>query len=84
MLLDMQEAPRCRARSKRSGQRCRAPALRDKAVCRMHGAAGGAPRGNKNALKHGRYTTEALASRRENAALIRAIRELEAKIVENA
>jgi uncharacterized protein YjcR len=49
----------------------------------MHGAAGGAPGGNKNALKHGRYTTEALASRREIAALIRAIRELEAEIAEN-
>jgi uncharacterized protein YjcR len=31
--------------------------------CRMHGgtAGSGAPRGNKNALKHGRFTREAYA-----------------------
>jgi hypothetical protein len=32
------------------------------------------PKGNKNAFKHGRYTAEAVASRREVAALIRAMR----------
>jgi hypothetical protein len=31
-------APRCRARSKRTGQRCKAPAVRGFRVCRMHGA----------------------------------------------
>jgi glucans biosynthesis protein len=35
----------------------------------------GAPRGNRNALKHGRYTAEAIASRRYVSALIRAARE---------
>ena len=35
----MLRAPRCRATSKRSGKPCRAPAVRGKAVCRMHGAA---------------------------------------------
>ena len=49
----------------------------------MHGAGGGAPRGNKNALKHGRYTAKSIAGRREVAALIRAIKELEAEIAEN-
>lgn len=29
----------------------------------MHGAAGGAPLGNKNALRHGLYTSEAIAMR---------------------
>ena len=44
---------------------------------RLHGGLSpGAPKGNKNALKHGRYTAEALASRREVAALIRAMRAL--------
>ena len=38
----------------------------------MHGAGGGAPLGNKNALKHGRYTTEAIAMRRAIRALLRA------------
>jgi uncharacterized protein YjcR len=30
----------------------------------MHGAGGGAPKGNKNALRHGRYTAEAMERRR--------------------
>src|SRR5262245_59800561 len=34
--------------------------------CRMHGGKStGAPKGNQNALKHGRYTRQAIASRRE-------------------
>ena len=33
----------------------------------------GAPKGNRNVFKHGRYTAEAVARRRENAALIRAL-----------
>ena len=36
----------------------------------------GAPRGNQNALKHGRYTAEAIANRREVAALLRTIKAL--------
>lgn len=31
------EAPRCQAKSKRSGRPCRNPAVRGKRVCRMHG-----------------------------------------------
>ena len=34
-------------------QPCRSPAVRGFQVCRMHGAGGGAPKGNCNALKHG-------------------------------
>ena len=39
----------------------------------MHGGASGsgAPIGNKNALRHGHYTTEAIAERRALAAVIR-------------
>jgi hypothetical protein len=45
--------------------------------CRMHGGMSpGAPRGNKNALKHGRYTAEAIARRRKISALMRAIKAL--------
>jgi hypothetical protein len=43
----------------------------------MHGGVdgiGGQP-GNSNALKHGRYTAEAIARRREVAALLRACRD---------
>jgi len=38
-----------------------APAVKGKKRCRMHGGApgSGAPRGNKNALKHGLYTRKA-------------------------
>ena len=43
----------------------------------MHGGAegSGAPVGNQNAFKHGRYTAEAIAQRREVAALLRACRD---------
>jgi hypothetical protein len=41
------EAPRCRAKSKRTGKPCRAPAVRGSRVCRMHGAGGGAPTGKR-------------------------------------
>jgi len=47
--------------------------------CRMHGGLSpGAPRGNKNAFKHGRYTAEAIANWREVAALVRAMKALAA------
>ncbi len=45
--------------------------------CRMHGGKSpGAPKGNKNALKHGRYTADAIAKRREIATLLRAMKML--------
>jgi hypothetical protein len=44
--------------------------------CRMHGGRAGAPKGNRNALKHGRYTAEAIANRREIAGLLRAMKAL--------
>ena len=45
--------------------------------CRMHGGASpGAPKGNRNALKHGRYTAEAMALQRHVRGLLRAAREL--------
>jgi hypothetical protein len=37
----------------------------------MHGARGGAPKGNKNALKHGSFTAEATALKKEITALAR-------------
>jgi hypothetical protein len=43
----------------------------------MHGGkATGAPLGNANARKHGRYTAAAIAERRELAALLREMRGL--------
>jgi uncharacterized protein YjcR len=41
----------------------------------MHGAGGGAPKGNKNALKHGDFTAETLGLKREIQALARISRE---------
>ena len=71
--LPMHLSPRCGART-RSGSPCQSPAMRN-GRCRMHGGAStGAPRGNKNAFKHGRYSAEALARRRSISLLIRAAR----------
>jgi len=41
----------------------------------MHGAAGGAPKGNRNAFKHGAHSAETLALKRQIAALARMARE---------
>ena len=73
----MSRAPRCHART-RSGKPCRSPAVKGKRRCRMHGGAAGtgAPAGNRNALRHGRYTALAIAMRREMRALLRRSREL--------
>jgi hypothetical protein len=46
----------------------------------MHEAAVGAPKGNRNALKHGGFTTETVALRKEIAALDRLARETMAAI----
>jgi hypothetical protein len=45
--------------------------------CRMHGGnAPGAPKGNRHAFRHGRYTAQAIAERRAFAALLRDIKSL--------
>lgn len=81
----MTQAPRCGART-RSGTPCRAPAISGAERCRMHGGKGsGAPKGNRNALKHGLYTGAALERDRRARALLRQIREvLEALAQEQA
>ena len=58
-------APRCLARN-RSGSLCQCPAIKDRKRCRLHGCApgSGAPKGNRNAWKHGRYSAECLAQER--------------------
>jgi hypothetical protein len=79
--LPMHLSPRCNART-RSGNRCRSPAMPN-GRCRLHdGLSPGAPKGNRNAFKHGGYTAEALARRREVAALIRAMRALPGTVAE--
>ena len=79
----MNRAPRCGALT-RSGKPCQSPAVRGKRRCRMHGCASGsgAPIGNKNALRHGHYTAEAIARRRELSELIRMARDTLAELEE--
>ncbi len=71
----MQAAPRCQ-RIKRNGERCRAPAVTGRRLCRCHGGKAGAPMGNRNGLKHGLYTGKALERDRKARALLRQIREV--------
>src|SRR5207237_7599048 len=68
---------RCGAKT-RSGMPCKSPSVHGKKRCRMHGGAlgSGAPRGNKNALKHGRFTREAIAERAHIRELVRQARKL--------
>jgi len=68
---------RCGAKT-RCGGACRAPATRGKTRCRMHGGAAGsgAPRANQNARKHGLFTREAVAERRQIQALLGEARKL--------
>jgi uncharacterized protein YjcR len=75
--LRMNRAPRCLART-RSGKPCQSPAVKGKRRCRMHGGApgSGAPKGNRNALRHGRYSAQAIAMLREMRALLRCSHEL--------
>jgi len=74
-------SPRCGART-RSGKPCRSPAVSGKRRCRMHGGAAGtgAPRGNTNALKHGRHTREAIAERRQFSELLQQTHTLLSKL----
>lgn len=67
----MHRSPRCGART-RNGTPCRAPAVNGKKRCRMHGGAhgSGAPKRNKNALKHGGHTRLAREDRRARRSMI--------------
>src|SRR6478736_2976798 len=67
-------APRCKAKSKRTGKPCQAPAVRGYRVCRMHGARGGAPKGKRNGnYRHGGRTKEVIRAVRSINALKRFI-----------
>ena len=68
---------RCGAKT-HSSEPCQAPAVSGKLRCRMHGGSrgSGAPRGNKNALKDGLHTREAIEERRQLRALMKRSRNL--------
>jgi hypothetical protein len=73
----MLASPRCGAKARSSGA-CRSPAVHGKKRCRMHGGAAGsgAPRSNRNARKHGRFSREALVERRQIRVLLGETRKL--------
>ncbi|AQV02572.1 HGGxSTG domain-containing protein [Desulfococcus multivorans] len=62
----------------RSGALCQNPPELGRRRCRIHGGAkgSGAPQGNKNAWKHGFYSAEAIARRRDARRLVKESREL--------
>ncbi|WP_354135708.1 HGGxSTG domain-containing protein [Bradyrhizobium sp. LB11.1] len=84
----MKASARCGAQTRNDGT-CRAPALRGKTRCRMHGGAwgSGAPFGNGNAIKNGFFTREAVDERQfVRAVLIEAenlLRQLPADSISN-
>jgi hypothetical protein len=79
-------APRCGAKAKRRGEPCEAPAMPN-GRCRMHGGASTGPRtpdglarSRKANWKHGRYSAEAIATRREAATASRLLRRIVAAL----
>jgi uncharacterized protein YjcR len=70
-------SPRCGAKT-RWGGACRSPAVHGKKRCRMHGGAkgSGAPKANQNARKHGLFSRDAIAERRQIQALLGEARKL--------
>jgi glucans biosynthesis protein len=75
--LDLRTLPRCSATAKSTGRRCGNPAMKAKKVCYLHGGKScGAPKGNKNALKHGYFTFEAIERRKYVRTLLKRSREL--------
>jgi hypothetical protein len=78
----MLASPRCGAKTRSSGA-CRSPAVRGSKRCRMHGGApgSGAPTANQNARKHGHFTGDAIAERRQIRALLGEARKLLEKMM---
>ena len=66
----------------RQGKPCKRVKAKGKKRCYMHGGAtgSGAPKGNSNALKHGRYSAENLAMRKEASNMARAFKELKKQL----
>jgi hypothetical protein len=61
----------------RDGSLCARPPVEGRRRCRSHGCAphAGAPKGNRNALKHGRFTAKEIASGRRIDEFVRECRE---------
>ena len=70
-LLPMHASRRCGAHSRRSGKPCQSPATKN-GRCRLHGGKStGAPKGNRNAWKHGNYSAREKARRMMMSILLR-------------
>ncbi len=74
---------RCRARAKRSGVQCQSPAMRGKAVCRIHGGRSTGPKteaGRRRCAEaktiHGHETRAARAERSRELAVIYALEDI--------
>ena len=76
--LQINEDNRCLDRTRRGKSTfCQARKVTGKKRCRMHGGTGdGAPKGNKNAFKHGKYSREAIEKRKSATKLKREFMEL--------
>ncbi len=65
----------CKAKSKRTGKRCKAYVVKGMEVCYYHGGKVGSTKARnarrKAALRHGFYTKENIAERKELAAFMR-------------
>ena len=66
----------CNALSKRTRQRCKAPAIRGKTKCRVHGGA----KGSGRPIIHGRETREKRAERSAKLAELRELEEVGFKV----
>jgi hypothetical protein len=78
-------APRCTATSKRTGQRCKGPAVKGWRVCRFHGAGGGHSAGKDHpSWRHGMRSREWIKARAEINELVREAREIERMVSDGA
>jgi hypothetical protein len=76
--MQLKEDNRCLARTRKGKSTfCQARKVSGKKRCRMHGGTSdGAPKGNKNAFKHGRYSKEVIEKRKSATKLKREFMEL--------
>ncbi|SLN76483.1 hypothetical protein ROA7023_04190 [Roseisalinus antarcticus] len=71
-------AGRCTAKSKRTGETCKGPAVSGWPVCRFHGACGGHKAGRSHpSWKHGMRSREWIETRKAINELVREEREIE-------
>lgn len=79
----LNEDNRCLARTRKGKSAfCQARKVTGKKRCRMHGGTNdGAPKGNKNAFKHGRYSKVIIENRKRTMRLKREFKALLAQLI---